>query len=134
MFRIATPPRPDWQSLAEKMGFKFHTMYGEPYWDESAYYQFSLEQIEQDLEAPSEEIHQMCLDIVDRVVHDAHLLDLFYIPEFARESIRDSWLERQPSLYSRLDFAYDGVNPAKLYENNADTPTSVYEKELSSSF
>ena len=127
MFRIATPPRPDWQSLAEKMGFKFHTMYGEPYWDESAYYQFSLEQIEQDLEAPSEEIHQMCLDIVDRVVHDAHLLDLFCIPEFARESIRDSWLERQPSLYSRLDFAYDGVNPAKLYENNADTPTSVYE-------
>lgn len=38
-----------------------------------------------------------------------------------------SWATRQPSLYSRLDLAYDGVNPPKLLENNADTPTSLYE-------
>ena len=25
------------------------------------------------------------------------------------------------------DLAYDGVNPPKLLENNADTPTSLYE-------
>jgi glutathionylspermidine synthase len=30
-------------------------------------------------------------------------------------------------LYSRLDLAYDGHGPAKLLENNADTPTSLYE-------
>lgn len=37
------------------------------------------------------------------------------------------WRTNQPSLYSRLDLAYDGVNPPKLLENNADTPTSLYE-------
>ena len=26
-----------------------------------------------------------------------------------------------------MDFAFDGTGPAKLYEYNADTPTSLYE-------
>jgi glutathionylspermidine synthase len=39
----------------------------------------------------------------------------------------DSWVNRAPSLYGRFDFAYDGAGPAKLYEYNADTPTSIYE-------
>lgn len=127
MLRLDIPPRENWQALADKMGFKFHTMYGEPYWDESAFYQFNLQQIETDLEAPTEEIHQMCLDVVNRVVHDEKLLKDFCIPESYWERIRDSWVAQEPSLYSRLDFAYDGKSPAKLYENNADTPTSVYE-------
>ena len=41
--------------------------------------------------------------------------------------MRSSRRTNQPSLYSRLDLAYDGVNPPKLLENNADTPTSLYE-------
>ena len=42
--------------------------------------------------------------------------------------IRDrSWLTHQPSLYSRLDLAWDGTGEPKLLENNADTPTSLYE-------
>ncbi len=41
--------------------------------------------------------------------------------------MRDSWNQRQPSLYSRLDLAWDGRGDAKLLENNADTPTSLYE-------
>ncbi len=31
------------------------------------------------------------------------------------------------SLYSRLDLAWDGTGEPKLLENNADTPTSLYE-------
>jgi glutathionylspermidine synthase len=41
--------------------------------------------------------------------------------------VRDSWLRRDPSLYGRLDFAYDDSGPAKLLEYNADTPTALYE-------
>ncbi|MDP4944437.1 MAG: glutathionylspermidine synthase family protein, partial [Alishewanella sp.] len=59
MKRIPIAPRPGWQDFAESVGFDFHTIDGEAYWDESAYYQFSLAQIEQDLEAPTEELHQM---------------------------------------------------------------------------
>lgn len=127
MFRLDTPERPDWRSLADEFGFKFHSMYGQTYWDERAYYQFSLKQIEQDLEAPTEELHQMCLEVVDRVVRDDVLMRKFCIPEAHWGFVRRSWQRREPSLYSRFDFAYDGRNPAKLYENNADTPTSLYE-------
>ncbi len=127
MLRIPCPERPNWQALAHEYGFQFHTMYGEKYWDESAYYQFTLEQIENDLEAPTEEIHAMCLEVVDKVVNDESLLNKFAIPRQHWELIRDSWKNGDPSLYSRLDLTYDGKGHAKLYENNADTPTSVYE-------
>ena len=127
MFRINTPPLDNWQKLAEDYGFHFHTMYGKPYWDESAYYQFSLKQIEQDLEAPTEELHQMCLHVVDKVLADEQLLQKFCIPESYWDFVASSWKQKAPSLYSRLDLAYNGKGPAKLYENNADTPTSLYE-------
>ncbi len=127
MLRIECAERPYWEAMAEEFGFKFHTMYGERYWDESAYYQFTLKQIEQDLETPTEEIHQMCLRAVDAVLASDELLSKFAIPEQYWEFIRQSWKNGDPSLYSRLDFAYDGNSVAKLYENNADTPTSIYE-------
>lgn len=119
--------RPNWQQVAREYGFHFHTMHGEPYWDETAYYQFTLQQIECDLEAPTEELHQMCLEVVEQVVDNPQRLRQFRIPEIHWEEVRDSWKRRDPSLYSRLDFAYDGKSPAKLLENNADTPTSLYE-------
>lgn len=127
MLRITHTPRANWQQLAAEFGFHFHTMYGEPYWDESAYYQFTLPQIENHIEDPTADIHQMCLAVVERVVHDSEWMRRFRIPEIHWDAVRDSWLNRDPSLYSRLDLVYDGKNPAKLLENNADTPTSLYE-------
>ncbi|GLR71924.1 glutathionylspermidine synthase family protein [Agaribacter marinus] len=127
MLRIPCEERPNWEATADEFGFKFHTLYGEKYWDESAYYQFTLEQIEQGIEAPTEEIHQMCLAVVDAVIQDDDLLERFAIPASQWAFIRKSWQNGDPSLYSRLDFAYDGKGVAKLYENNADTPTSIYE-------
>ena len=127
MLRIPLRERPDWKQQAAEYGFHFHTMYGEPYWDESAYYQFSLKQIEQDIEDPTAELHQMCLAAVDKVIRDEEWLDRFQIPALHREFILRSWQDNAPSLYSRLDLVYDGKSPAKLLENNADTPTSLYE-------
>ncbi|GGD58848.1 glutathionylspermidine synthase family protein [Lacimicrobium alkaliphilum] len=127
MLRLPITPRANWKQKAAEFGFHFHTLYGEPYWDESAYYQFSLKQIEEDLEAPTEELHQMCLEVVDKVVRDEQWLRAFCIPETFWQQVSDSWHHRDPSLYSRLDLAYQGKGPAKLYENNADTPTSLYE-------
>ncbi len=127
MLRIPIKERLNWEAKAAEFGFKFHTMYGQRYWDESAYYQFTLEQIEKDIEAPTVEIHQMCLDVVEKVVADEALMHKFCIPREHWDLVRQSWLNADASLYSRLDFAYSGSGPAKLYENNADTPTSVYE-------
>ncbi|WP_394175115.1 glutathionylspermidine synthase family protein [Thalassotalea litorea] len=127
MIRFPTPERPGWQEKAEQFGFHFHTMYGEPYWDESNYYQLTLTQVEHDLEQPTEDIHQLCLQAVERVLNDDELLARFQIPKPFWTWIKDSWRNQDPCLYARLDLAYNGTAPAKLYENNADTPTSLYE-------
>jgi glutathionylspermidine synthase len=127
VLRVPITERAHWKEQADAVNFKFHTIDGELYWDESAYYQFSLEQIEKDIEAPTEEIHQMCLEVVEQVLNDDALMARFCIPKPYWDFVRQSWKNGDPSLYSRLDFAYSGQGPAKLYENNADTPTSVYE-------
>lgn len=127
MQRIQTPERPDWRATAEADGFVFHTMYGEPYWEETSYYQFTLKQIEGDIEDPSTELHRMCLDAVDTIVKSDELMHRLAIPERMRDYVANSWHQGEPELYGRFDLAYDGVGPAKLLEYNADTPTSLYE-------
>ncbi|HEX4909571.1 MAG TPA: glutathionylspermidine synthase family protein [Permianibacter sp.] len=127
MQRMRSVERPGWRQLAEQLGFGFHTMYGAPYWDETAYYQFTLAQIERDLEAPTEAIHQMAMALVEEAVRDEALLIQLGIPSAHWDLLRESWQRRDPAMYARLDLAYDGHGPAKLYELNYDTPTSLYE-------
>ena len=127
MKRLALEPRPGWQRIAEDNGFFFHHVDGEIYWDESACYALSLEEIESGLEDPAQELADMCLDLAADIVNSEELLDKLSIPVFIRDMVRDSWQRNEPSLYGRFDFAYDGHGPAKLYEYNADTPTALYE-------
>ncbi len=127
MKRISIDERANWRAHAEEVGFKFHTFDGEPYWDETAYYQFSLQQIEQDLEAPTEELHQMVMDMVGDITRSEEMLTLLAIPRDYWSFVWNSWNKTQPHLYGRMDFVYDGRSPAKLMELNYDTPTSLYE-------
>lgn len=127
MKRIPIDERSHWREYAESVGFNFHTFDGEPYWDETAYYQFSLQQIEDDIEAPTEEIHAMAIDLVADIVKDEQKLQQLGIPENFWDYIARSWHNGDPALYGRMDFVYDGKNPAKLLELNYDTPTSLFE-------
>ncbi|KQN27980.1 hypothetical protein ASF00_08620 [Sphingomonas sp. Leaf34] len=127
MRRIAVDPRSDWRERADAIGFVYHDTDGEPYWDEGAAYAFTLAEIEDDLEPAAEQLHAMCLDLVDEVVRDQQLMERLAIPREQWNYVAETWRTRQPSLYGRFDFAYDGTGPAKLYEYNADTPTSVFE-------
>lgn len=127
MRRLAIAERPQWRRQAEEHGFDFHTIDGQAYWDESAYYAFSLQQIENDIEAPTEAIHQMAMALVDEVVDSERLLTQLAIPPPYWSWIRDSWRQERRHLYGRIDLAYSGQGPAKLYELNYDTPTSLYE-------
>ena len=127
MQRIAIAPRADWQAQAKQHGFEFHTIDGAPYWDESAYYAFTLRQVEDDIEAATESLHAMAMDLVGEVVGSELLLTQLAIPATHWDWIRDSWQRDEPHLYGRMDLAYDGHGPAKLYEFNYDTPTALYE-------
>ena len=127
MQKIILPERPDWRDKAAELGFTFADMHGEPYWDESSAYRFTLEQIETDLEDPATALHAMCREAVDRIVASEELMTRLAIPEAHRDLVADSWRRNEPELYGRFDLAYDGTGPAKLLEYNADTPTSLYE-------
>lgn len=127
MKRTTLTPRPDWQEKAENAGFIFHHVDGDIYWDESVCYTFTLEEIEWDIEAPTQELADMCLALVDEVTASPALMSRLAIPEAMHGMVRESWERREPSLYGRFDFAYNGQGPVKLYEYNADTPTALYE-------
>ncbi len=61
----------------------FHTMYGEPYWCEDAYYKLTLAQVEK-LEEVTAELHQMCLKVVEKVIASDELMTKFRIPKHTR--------------------------------------------------
>src|SRR5215467_5103946 len=127
MQRMATSERADWRQQAETLGFDYNTVEGRPYWDETAYYQFSLGEIETDLEATTQELIGMCYDAVDHIIDREPLLRRFAIPEFAWDYLRRSWRRQDKDLYGRFDLRYDGKGTPKLFEFNADTPTSLFE-------
>ena len=130
MERVVTGERPGWEDTAAAMGFTFHHMDGARYWDERAYYRFTLDEVEQGIEAPSGELHAICLDLVADVVGREALMQRLAIPDGMRDVVAASWRADAPSLYGRFDFSFDGSGPAKLLEYNADTPNSIYETAL----
>ena len=129
MRRVAVGARPDWRESAAAHGFLHHTIDGAPYWDEGHAYAFGLDEIEGGIEAPSAELHALCLDFAADAVEDERILASLRIPELAWDAVRASWRRGDPTLYGRLDLAYGGAGagPAKLLEYNADTPTALYE-------
>ncbi|PRY22550.1 glutathionylspermidine synthase [Aliiruegeria haliotis] len=127
MQKIDLPERPGWRDQAKELGFTFADMHGEPYWDETSAYQFSLRQIEDDIEDPSTELHALCREAAAAIVASEELMEKLGIPEPHRDLVAESWRRGDPEIYGRFDLAYDGAGPAKLLEYNADTPTSLYE-------
>ncbi|MDP2011296.1 MAG: glutathionylspermidine synthase family protein [Phenylobacterium sp.] len=127
MRRLTLEPRPDWREKADAVGFVYHHTDGRAYWDESAAYAFTLAEVEEDLEPAAAELHELCLDLVDEASRSDELMGRLAIPAEHRDFIAGSWRAKEPSLYGRFDFGYDGTAKPKLYEYNADTPTSVFE-------
>jgi glutathionylspermidine synthase len=125
--RVPCRERDDWQATAEACGFDFHTISGQRYWDERAFYAFTLAEIEDRIEGPTGEIDAMCRELCASVVEDERHLRRLRIPETFWPLIRDSWRRHDGSLYGRLDLSYAGSGDAKLLEYNADTPTSIFE-------
>jgi glutathionylspermidine synthase len=127
MERIGATERSDWKRQATELGFDYNTVDGKPYWDETAYYRFSLAEIEADLEATTQELIGMCYQAVEQVIGSEALLRRLAIPEFAWDYLRRSWQRQDKDLYGRFDLRYDGKGPPKLFEFNADTPTALFE-------
>ncbi|MFC8585840.1 glutathionylspermidine synthase family protein [Streptomyces sp. NPDC057217] len=133
MERHTIEPRPDWQRTVEEQGLVYPlTRHPDgslrPYWDESAYYSFSLPEVEA-LEEVVEELHAMSLAAAAHIVEKERFAELGLTDPRLAGLVAESWRRRDelPSLYGRFDLRYDGTGPAKMLEYNADTPTSLVE-------
>ncbi|MDX2182874.1 MAG: glutathionylspermidine synthase family protein [Gemmatimonadaceae bacterium] len=131
MRRRTHPPRVDWRRKVESVGLAWHSASG-PYWNESAHYVFTSEEIDR-VEAATNTLHEMCLEAAAKVIADGWYARLA-IPAAIVPLIEASWDADPPSLYGRFDLAYDGVGEPKLLEYNADTPTSLVEASLAQWF
>ena len=130
MRRVPVAQRPNLKQSALTHGYSYDDASGVPYWDETAYYRFTLRQIEDDLEGPAEEIESLCFEVLNRAVCDETVFRRLRIPEAYWNYIAESWRNQEKNLIGRFDFSYDGNGPAKLLEYNADTPTTLYDASL----
>ena len=125
MRRHSIAPRSGWQATVASTGLTCHTLAdGAPYWDESAYWEFTSAEIDR-LEAATAEIQKLALAAGDAILDHDRLAEMKIPPEAAAR-IRETWNSEPPALYGRLDLAYDG-RQIKLLEYNADTPTALVE-------
>src|SRR5260370_42455162 len=91
MRRSSMPPRADWQRRCEDVGFSFHSLGGR-YWEETACYVFSSEEIDI-LEAAAEELQRLCLEACEQIVRNGRYPELA-IPTAFSEYVSDSWERR----------------------------------------
>ena len=110
---------------AEALGFGFHSPDGREYWARDACYALTPEAVAA-MEAAARELNGMIAAAVDRVVARGDYAAFGFTDRLAA-LVEASHRAADPSLYGRFDFFYDGGGPPKLYEYNADTPTSIYE-------
>jgi glutathionylspermidine synthase len=128
MQRLSSAPRQDWQTIVESQGMHYHTLEDQPYWDESAYYAFTSAEIDS-IEKATYDLNDMCLKAVDHVIERRSFAQ-FGIPAQFVDLVIRSWEHDEQTIYGRFDFSYDGVEPPKLLEYNADTPTALLEASV----
>lgn len=133
MRRRTETPRAGWEHEVERWGLVYHhTRHPDglekPYWDESAYYAFGMDEV-LELERTAEELHGMCVAAARHAVGTGRLAD-FHIPRPAWPHVERSLAAEPPTVYGRFDLSYDGAGPAKLLEYNADTPTALVESAI----
>ncbi len=129
MKRIIIAPRPNWRQAVQDVGLVYNKLpNGGDYWNEGAYYCFSAREVDK-LEAATTTLHKLCLDAAQHVIDNNRFTELG-IPPAVIPVIKKAWEAEPPAIYGRFDLAYDGVNPPKLLEYNADTPTALLEASV----
>lgn len=123
MRRDIERPRPELE--ARLRGLNMWPDNGQPFYDESAAYVFNTDQIETLYDATAE-LERIVGIAVDHVIAQNRFADLG-IPKNLANYAAETRKRGDPSIYGRMDLAYDGINPPKLLEYNADTPTALFE-------
>lgn len=127
MRRASATPRSDWVARLKALEFDDCVRPdGSPYWIEDACFELTAAEA-----ATLRDAGQTCERLVRKAIAAAvetpGKLRQLGLNQPLAELARVSWYRRDPSLFGRLDFAWDGKGPPKLLEYNADTPAALYE-------
>lgn len=120
-------PRPNYRAKLNEVGFDYEITQDKEYWREKVAYEFSREEINQ-IEKASNTLSEMCFKAVDYIIENNRFADL-KIPEKFIPLIKKSWERDDFTLYGRFDLCFKD-NEIKMFEYNADTPTSLLEASL----
>jgi glutathionylspermidine synthase len=107
------------------LGFAYAEIAGEPYWDETACWEFTAAEVDL-LDDATAELERLARAAADHAIRQNRRA-MLGIPEAVWPLLVKSWERQEPSLYGRMDLRWDAIGPPKLLEYNADTPTSLYE-------
>ncbi len=132
MERHRSAPRPDWQERVSAQGLVFPTTRlpdgrEVPYWDERANYVLTADEVDV-LESATERLHGMCVEAARFLATGA--MGNLGLPAGTLRRAGESLASEQPSLIGRFDLRWDGQEPPKLLEYNADTPTGLVESAV----
>ena len=89
MRRLASSPRDNWQKKVEATGLTWHTGEDRPYWNESAFYEFTAKEVDL-LASATNELEEMTHNAVQHVI-DNRLYARMGIPDLAVPLIERSW-------------------------------------------
>ena len=126
MRRKTFQPRADHLEAHESIGFGYGSTLsgGEPYWNEGAAYEFTMREIDE-IEAATARLHEICIETVEHIIASGDYPDEFRLTDAAKEAIQIS--DGDFHVYGRFDLVLDEGGGLKMYEYNADTPTSLLE-------
>lgn len=127
-YRFPATPRPNWQQKVHDTGMWYHTIDGQVYWNESARYQLDTELVDK-IEAATNELHSMCMQFVADEIAQGDYIG-YGFNDSVKELIEKSWINNHPHIYGRFDLGIDAASNIKMFEYNADTPTSLLEASV----
>ena len=116
-------PCPQWQSEFENAGFLYHSFDGS-YWIDEIGLELSAAEYAACAKACLE-VRSLALDLAADIVQKGDYARLRLNDRLARLAER-SWRQGAGTLYGRFDLTFQDGTP-KIYEYNADTPTSILE-------
>jgi glutathionylspermidine synthase len=136
MQREAVTPRQDWEDLHTRFRFGEGKTIRQPAswvessnWHENACYCLTTREADMVAEA-TRDLHAMCLETAGNIIKSGNYGDELGIPAAAIPAIERSWNCGDPSVYGRFDLAFDGVNPPKMLEYNADIADQLLESSV----
>lgn len=130
MQRVKMNPRYDWKAKVVNQGMNFHTINDKVYWDESVCYEFDANTIDR-IEDATKALHDMSINYVHNCIARGDYTGYWFNNnQNIINLIEQSWKSSHQHLYGRFDLGIDRSGNIKMFEYNADTPTSLLEASV----